>query len=247
MKGLVKQVKSLIIFDFPIQAEYISAQFARTHQQFQSDKPEWSTEATRQKLISHYWHSYVPRHFALLTGLPSVIVMLIHPIVHSNFYMGSILIAELLSFGILYVFHYQPSFSAVFLPNLETVKEAFECKQMEKLEKCRQAQLSNFSLALFFYVIASTNNIDSIKCDDYSANLLMKLYGVDAGSLKKNLELIFGTRKRKNLSDRKLTEIRNRFSETYAFLEGLGYNKGIQKLKELETTFFCAAHRTGAG
>ena len=98
--------------------------------------------------------------------------------------------------------------------------------------------MSNFALTLFFYVMVLTNDLDSIKCDDNSANLLTKLFGVDPGSLKKNLELIMTTSKRKNLSERKITEIRNRFNETYSFLEELDYVKGIKKLKELEAKFF---------
>lgn len=66
----------------------------------------------------------------------------------------------------------------------------------------------------------------------------MKLYGVDPGSMKKNLELVLGTGKRKNMTDRKITEIRNRLNETYDFLEALQFSAGIEKLKELETKFF---------
>ena len=88
--------------------------------------------------------------------------------------------------------------------------------------------------------MTKTNNLNQISCDDYSANLLRKLYGVDSGSLKKNLELILGTAKRKNMSERKITEIRNRFAETYEYLEALEFNAGIEKLKELEASFFNA-------
>jgi hypothetical protein len=66
----------------------------------------------------------------------------------------------------------------------------------------------------------------------------MKLYGVNPGSMKKNLELILGTGKRKNMTDRKNTEIRNRFSETYDYLDQLEFAEGIEKLKELEAKFF---------
>lgn len=34
--------------------------------------------------------------------------------------------------------------------------------------------------------------MNTLLCNDQSASLLMKLYGVDPGSLKKNLELIYG-------------------------------------------------------
>lgn len=232
------RMKSLLIFDFPIQTGSISMQFARIHQKLQAETPEWSIEATRQKLISNYWFSYVPTHFSLLIGLPSVMVLVGQALLQVDFYVLSVFIAALFSYPILYIFHYSPGFSAIFLPRLQTVKEAYERKQIENLDKCRQAQLSNFSLALFFYVISSVNKMDSLKCDDHSANLLMKLYGVDPGSMKKNLELIMGTAKRKNMSERKVTEVRNRFNETYQFLEELQFQTGIQKLKELESKFF---------
>jgi len=64
------------------------------------------------------------------------------------------------------------------------------------------------------------------------------LYGVDPGSMKKNLEIILGTVKRKNLTERKITELKNRFSETYDFLESIHFSTGIEKLKELESKFF---------
>jgi hypothetical protein len=140
MKRLVKKVKSLIICDFPIQAEYISAQFASTHQQFQADIPEWNTEATRQKLIAHYWFSYVPGHFAVLIGLPLILVLVGQSLMQSSFGIVSVLISVLFSYSILHFFVYRMDFSDVFLPRLETAKGVFERRQMEKLEKCRQVQ-----------------------------------------------------------------------------------------------------------
>lgn len=232
------RLKSLLIYDLPIQTEYITTQFSETHKKHQAEMPEWSTEATRQKLISQYWFSYVSMHFAVMIGLPLSVVSLVYFFVQSEFYVLSVFVAALLSFPVLYIFQYQPNFSSLFLPRLQTIKEAYERTETAKLEKCRQAQLSNFSLALFFYVLTSVNQINSIKCDDFSANLLMKLYGVDPGSMKRNLELIMGTAKRRNMSERKVTEVRNRFNETYEFLEELQFYAGIQKLKELESTFF---------
>jgi hypothetical protein len=79
-----------------------------------------------------------------------------------------------------------------------------------------------------------------IFCDDHSANLLKKPYEVDPGSMKKNLEPILGTDKRKNMSDRKKTEIRNQFAETYDYLEALEFSAGIERLKESEAIFFKA-------
>ena len=75
------------------------------------------------------------------------------------------------------------------------IKENLEAQQNEKLEKCRQAQLSNFALSLIFYVFDKTSTINSLQCNDQFAGLLMKLYGVDTGSMKKNLALILGKKR----------------------------------------------------
>ncbi|MFL9483442.1 hypothetical protein ACI6Q2_11745 [Chitinophagaceae bacterium LWZ2-11] len=237
MKERMQQVKSFILFDFPLDKNYLSTQFATTQAFYQKEIPEWSAIATRQKLIANYWFTYVPLHFISLFCTSILLTSLLQSsFKHDCFII--ILPVGLISFFILYVFQYRPSFSLYFLPALETVKATYDQKQIEQLEKCRQAQLSNFSLTLFFYVLTATNTMGSIQCDDKSAALLTKLYGVDSGSLKKNLELILCTSKRKNMTGRKLTELRNRFNETYTFLEELNFSDGIQKLQALETKFF---------
>ncbi len=67
--------------------------------------------------------------------------------------------------------------------------------------------------------------------------MLTRIYGVDSGSMKKSLELLLLKSKRKNLSDRKKTEVEKSFSEAYNFFEENGYKKNITKLKELELNF----------
>lgn len=236
MKDLVKKVKSFITFDFPLQTAHIHEQFAATHQKLQTEIPGWSTTATRQKLISNYWFTNVAGHFALLFGLPALMVFLLPgSFEQPSFYLFNVLLAGLLSYPILYLFHYRPYFDSIFLPRLETVKETYERKQIEQLEKCRQAQLSNFALALVFYVFDKTSGMNMLQCNDQSAGLLMKLYGVDKGSIKKNLELILG--KKHRLLPRKCTEIYKCFDEAYSFLEELHFSEGIRQLKALEVKF----------
>lgn len=77
--------------------------------------------------------------------------------------------------------------------------------------------------------------MNNLLCNDQSASLLMKLYGVDPGSLKKNPELIYG--KKKYLLPRKQTEITNRFDEAISFFEETEFPKGVRILKELEKIF----------
>jgi hypothetical protein len=237
MKDIVQRMKSFITFDFPLQTVYISSQFADKHEKFQQEISGWSTVATRQMLISEFWFRYVAGHFGIVFGLPALVVYLFYgSLERAGFYLLGFFIAGLLSYVILYLFHYRPWFSAIFLPRLETVKEMYEQKQIAQLEKCRQAQLSNLSLTLVFYVLDKAAGMNQLQCTNACASLLMKLYGVDNGSLRKNLELIF-TRK-KSISERRSTEIRSRFSEAYVFLEELNFSKGIIILKELEAKFF---------
>ena len=236
MKEMMSRMKSFITFELPLQAGYISVQFTGIHTVQQKEVPQWSTASTRQKMIADYWFSSVIKHFALVFGLAvlSTLLFTSEPGVSPLF---AILLAGSISFPVLYLFHYYPSFTSIFLPQLETIKEAYEQKQKEGLEKCRQAQLSNFALVLIYYVFTQAGNMNAPTCNDHSATLLMKLYGVDAGSLKKNLELILVGSKRKNLTDRKKTELKNHFSEAYFFLEDIDFTSGVQKLKELEMKF----------
>lgn len=236
MKSIVKKANSFITFDLPLEKAHIASQFASFHRKSQLHSPEWSTIATRQKLIAEYWYTYVIGHFAMLVALPALVLI----VVSGGFtqlpqYLAIFFIVGLISFLVLYVAIYRHYFTSFYLPQVETVKEEYESKVVEQLEKCRQAQLSNFALSLVFYVFDKASGINGLQCNDHYAGLLTQLFGVDQGSLKKNLELILG--KRKELSARKQTEIRNRFEEVYAFFEQLQFSQGVLILKELEAKF----------
>lgn len=236
MKDLMQKAKSFIIFDFPLQSTYIDAKFAETHQKLQLEAPDWSSTATRQKLISNYWFTYVASHFSFLFGLPALVLFFTSGGFHDiKGYLVSTLLAGLFSYVVLYLFHYRPTFCATFLPRLETAKDAYDRKQLDHIEKCRQAQLSNFALTLVFYAFEKTSGMNMLLCNDQSAYLMMKLYGVDPGSLKKNRELIYG--KKKYLLPRKQTEISNRFEEAKKFFDETGFQKGVTILMELQKKF----------
>jgi hypothetical protein len=236
MKDLMKKVMSFMTFDLPIQAANISANFSITHQKLQIEVPQWSTSGTRQQLMAKYWFTHVPAHFTFILGLPALLLFFLsggfHDLTGS---LVALLIAGVISYLVLYLFHYRPTYSAAFLPRLETAKETYDRKQHELLEKCRKVQLSNFALTLVFYVFEKSSGMNTLLCNDHSAYLLMKLYGVDHGSLKKNLELIYG--KKRNLLPRKQTEISNRFDEAINFFEETEFLKGVTILKELQKKF----------
>jgi len=234
MKDTVKKMQSFVTFELPLHRDYITQQFSTTQEQFQNVVPGWSTSATRQKMIARYWFTYVPGHFALLLGIPFLLTMLFFRDFQLN-YLASLFLAGGLSFIVMYLFQYRPCFGNTFLPQLETVKETFEKKSMEQLEKCRKAQLSNPALCLIYYVFDQVTEMKALQPNDQFAGILMKLYGVDRGSIKNNLELLFGNgAKRRNLTDRKRTEIQNRFAEAYKFFEELNYPQGSNLLEKLE-------------
>jgi len=236
MKDLMQNVKPFITFDLPLQATYINAKFAETHQKFQLEDPDWSTTATRQHLISSYWLTHVVAHFSFIYGLPALVFFFLSGGIHDyKGYLAIIFFAGVIIYFVLYLFQYRPTYCASFLPKLETVKETYDRKQQELMDKCRQAQLSNFALTLVFYVFEKSSGMNTLLCNDHSAGLLMKLYGVDPGSLKKNLELLYG--KKKSLLPRKQTEINNRFDEAINFFEETGFPKGVNILKELQQKF----------
>lgn len=236
MKSLVKKANSFISFDLPLERAHIATQFASFHRKSQIHSPEWSTTATRQKLIAEYWYTYVIGHFAVLFALPAlVIILVLGGFTQLPQYLASFFIAGVICFLVLYVAIYRHYFTSFYLPQVETVKEEYERKMIVQIEKCRKAQLPNFTLSLIFYVFDKASGINGLQCNDNFASLQTKLFGVDQGSLKKNLELILG--KKKGLTERKQTEIRHRFEEAYAFFEELQFPQGGLILKELEAKF----------
>ena len=85
---------------------------------------------------------------------------------------------------------------------------------------------------------AQISGMASLSCDDKSALMLTELYGVDRGSMKKNLELLFIKNKRKHFTERNKTEYKNCFNEAYEYFEKRKCLKGVNKVKELEINFF---------
>jgi hypothetical protein len=238
MKDFVKKFESFIKFELPLETANITAQFADTHQRSETETPGWSTAATKQKLISSYWFTNVIGHFSVILGITATVIVVTAASFEQR-YLLSIIVASLLSFTVMYFFLYRPYFGSVYLPRLETVKENYERKVFENLEKCRKAQLSNQALCLIFYVLDQTSGINAIQSNDHFAGILAKLYGVDRGSLKANLELILGgSGKRTNLTDRRRTEIINRFSEAKNFFGELKFIKGIRILETMEVKYF---------
>jgi hypothetical protein len=235
IKNIWKRLNAFLKFDLPVNYDSIRELFLKIHTSYRVDYPEWSTRATRRKAISVYWYKYVLRHFLTLLLLGLIIYFAINSfhIPHAG-ELVAVGIMAIIAFGILLFAQYAPYFSTEFLPKLETVVDEYEGRQFEDLEKCRQAQYSNLALILIFYVWNKVGNVNALNSSDQLSRLLMKVYGVDNGSLKKNLELIIS--RPKDLSTRKLKEIQKGFEEAFSYFETLQFEKGVSALRELEIT-----------
>lgn len=228
----VRRIKSFLFFEFPLQPGYISARFGETQSLGENEFTGWGTTATRLKMIYEYWFSIVVRHFLLLVIIPAILILISGDQGQFPVLLLGIFSAGFICFSVIYLFHYRPYFDSIFLPRLETIKESYDRKESGKMEKCRKSQLSNFALTLIFYAFDKSCKLNSLQCNDTTAKMITRLYGIDSGSVKNNLALILG--KRGNLSARKITEIQNQFEEAYSFMLEIKFTKGVEYLSLLE-------------
>ncbi len=232
MREMIVRAVSFMTFEPQLQIAQINAEFTETLQRVQSESQHLSTTATRQRLIAKYWYNHVIRHYASFLALPLIYTTAIS--IYQNepvkYFLVGVFIAGILSYALMYLFLYRPQYVSNYLPRLETVKESFERKHLEQLEKCKQAQLSNLALTFVIYAFDKTSGMNSLQCNDQTAAILTSLFGVDQGSLKKNLELIYG--KKKDLPPRKLTEITNRLEEAITFFESINFSQGANLVNE---------------
>lgn len=234
MKDIVSKVKSFVTFELPVQPAYVHAKFASLHERFQTEDPNWSTAATRQKLISLYWLRKVPIHFAAILVISFIALSVFGELSLTDKLIVNLFVASFSSFLVLLGFHYKPGYMNNYLPHVENAIAIYEERQKEKMQKCKQAQLPNFSLSLLFFVFAQMNGIEILRNDEKFSTLLMKICGIDPGSIKKNLDLLISPSSLSKVSDRKMTEIRNRFDEVYFILIELRLEDAVHYLKKIE-------------
>ena len=235
MKDIVSKVKSFVTFELPVQPAYVHAKFASLHEKFQTEDPNWSTAATKQKLISAYWLRKVPIHFATILTISLIAFSIFGELHLTDKLIVNLFVASFTCYLVLLAFHYKPEFMHNYLPQVENATAVYEEKQNEKMQKCRQAQLPNFSLTLLFFVFAQLNGIELLRNDEKVSLLLTKIYGIDPGSIKKNLDLLISADGSAKISDRKITEIRNRFNDVYQVLEELRLEGAMTQLKKIES------------
>ena len=232
MKDPVRKLISILLFETLVTPENINVRFSTQQKSVLAQPTGWSTAATRQRLIYQYWFTHVTEHFLLIICLPVLFTIHFTSAAALPASMFGIITAGMIIYLALYLFLYRPLFESVFLPQLENIKETWDRQLTLELEKCRKSQLSNFALTLVFYVIDKSCNLNSLQCNEESAKRIARLYGVDSGSIKKNLSLIIG--KKVPIAIRKRTEIQNQFEEAYGYLNELNFKKGIELLRQVE-------------
>ncbi len=234
MKEMMQKLWVLITFEEFTTRSKIELRFKQVWEisQEKSDAP--TTVSVRHNLVYEFWYNYVIKHFFSLF----IIAVIVSSLLNSKISLPVITITGLIFFSGFYLFFYQVIFRHIFLPNLDYIESKFNQNLKKHLSKCRQAQLPNFTLVLINYIIGKISVMSSISCDDKSASRLTELYGVDTGSIKKSLELIYMKNKRKHLTERQITEYKNRFNEAFNYFEMCGCIIGMKSLKELETDFF---------
>ncbi len=187
----------------------------------------------RHQIIYEYWYNHV-LHFCFMIF---VAIITTHFAI-SKLCLPAVAIAGILSYSILYVFNYRFIFNSILLRNINVVEEQCKQKAGEEMKKCRKAQYSNLALVLIDKVNTQISGMTPLLWDDKSALMLTELYGVDSGSMKKNLELLYIKNKRKYFSERNKTVYKNCFDEAYGYFEKRQCMEGAKKITELETNFF---------
>ena len=234
MKEMMKRVLAFITFEQLVNKSQIESRFQHLRNAQQQQSIPLELIAVRHKLIYEYWYNHVIKHFCFMLLVSTIITHL----AISKISIPALAIAGILSYSVMYLFYYRFTFNYRLLPHVEMIKEEFEQKFTAEMKKCRKAQYSNFALVLIEYVNTEISGMASLACDDKSALMLTELYGVDTGSLKKSLEIIFIKNKRKHFTERNKTEYKNRFNEAYDFFEKRECLEGVKILRELEPNFF---------
>lgn len=236
METTIRKVLDFITFETPLKQADIVTQFDTTLLTIPDEQYTPSTSIIKQKLVASYWLNYVTTHYCILFVFSFLLtIFFTGGVVYPIDYM-SVLVVGIICFTTLVLFLYIPSFCFSYLPSLQIIKERYDQTHLGNVEKCRRQQLSNFALCLVFYVFDKVCSMNKLQPNDQYAGILLKLYGVDQGSLKKHLELIFlNSTKRRFLTDRKKTEIRNRFSEAYSFFEEINFPDAVSILRQLES------------
>ncbi len=231
MKDLMQRVKYFITFDSPLQTDYISAQFASTHSNYQRQFLHWSLTATRKKVIADFWFRQVLFHYAVIVTIAVITVIPFS----ENWYslLPSVFLAGCISFVTVTAFNYWPAYYSDFLPKLDTIIAEQEklVDAADEIKKCKRTQFSIPTLTIIFYVFSKIGNIPLLASNDRSAELLNNLYGSDKDKLKQNLSRLY---KLSGLSPKERAEVQKGINNAKTFFDALEYPPAQQILDNLE-------------
>jgi hypothetical protein len=124
----LRQAKSLITFDLPVDTVHLNALFGNTHREHLSRFSSWSLKGTRKMIIARYWFNYVTIHFAILYGSAALFTLAFSG-QFNQYYLPAFSIAGTLSFFVLFMFQYWPVFYSNLLPKLDSLMDEYESQQ----------------------------------------------------------------------------------------------------------------------
>lgn len=231
MKELMQQMRSLLLFDFATQPDYIRATFTHTHVDYQKLFPHWCPGATRKKLIASFWYGHIPAHFTIMISLSFMLVFFSGGM--ANLSLLPLLMLTLPAFIILFFCTYLPFYYRDFLPTLDMLMAEKEnsIRADETLKKCQRSQHSIPSLTIIFYVFCKISAVTVPPANDPSAILLNGFLGVDKDKLKQNLSRL---QKISQLSPKEKAELQKGIEVARQFFETLDATKAEAVLNQLE-------------
>ncbi len=233
MKEMMKRALAFITFEQLSTKSQVELRYQHLGNAHPVQNNALALITARHKIIYEYRYNHV-LHFCFILFIATITT---HFAI-SRISLPAVIIAGILSYSILYLFNYQFTFNFILLRNINIVEEQCRQKAGEEIKKCRKLQYSNLALVLIDKVNTQINGMAPLSCDDNSALMLTELYGVDTGSMKKNLELLYIKNKRKHFTERNKTEYKNCFNEAYDYFEKRQCLEGAKKVKELEMNFF---------
>jgi|GEM_PF-6842633 len=234
------RVRTLIIFEFPLQPAFIGKLSSTTHEYYNRKSPGWSLTGTYRKIVLKYWYGYVPWHFAGILVLAVLGALLFTDASLNQFFLGGLLIAGSISFPVLLAAVYWPYFYGDFVPRLKTALTVYDTKPQEQLPaaKCRSHQMTNLALAIACQIFSETGKFPSFhhRCNQKTADALKKLMGMDSIEFLKKTRLLQGDPTK--LSPNQLTWMEKAIGEVQQFFEELKFKEGIAALKKFTVKYW---------
>jgi len=231
MKISLSSITDFVTFKDPLSDDLVNQDFIIAHKNYSSRYHQWSLLATRKKIIASFWFRHVPLHFLSIIGATMLLTL---PFFYDKhlFYL-CFLIAMLISFAVLFLFNYFPSYYSTLLPMLDNIINEQEktLATEEETKKCRRTQFSGPTLIVIYYALFKIGSIPLLPCNDGSAGMLNNLFGLDRGMLKQNLARLH---KIGSLSTKERAEFQKGIDNARMFFMVTGSEKALSIIGQLE-------------